>query len=555
MSAQGSPGHDGANGNNGNPGSDAGQDGVDGSAGSAGKPGGPNPKGFGGGSFANFVQNPVIASLDLTNPTAVTALVNLQQSGVLGGKLVVSKGVVTGGTIIFTTDETFPNVSAENIPKGVTATFQNFTNSDPIIIKLTGTSTTPAVTINGTQQFLLSAGASFSNALINITSTASGTVLTTGSTGKLTSFGTLAINAQGTTSGLSLGLGTSTAPLTTSSHFLFVNTDPSGAGGAFVKSLSSVILGTSQTGGALQLSAAGNLTVFSSTTISAGGSMTLVSSGKSNNALIVGGGSLLQTTDGNITLQNTNAASGQILLGSPSTVHAQTPALNKGSGVPQNGNVVILVGTTLVTTAGHNPGVTETVDSPGTINYGPNPFTLEGTGVKVKALGANVTFDNSSKSAGAIDIGSNATIIADPPLSAVPVQAGTPSVGTATSGATLVPSREVPSVTAVTPAPPAGTVQRAPSVTPATPGNAGHLDSRQSNSGVPGDRIDARATNLIAANLAFAGASFGALAELAPVSAASLGGSASSAGPHVDSEQESLVIDTDIDPSAWDDSD
>lgn len=137
-----------------------------------------------------------IPSLDLTNPAVVASLVSLQGQHEVGGTLIVTNGIATGGNIIFNPVDSLANLSAENIPAGVNVSFQNFVSA-PVNVNITASSTTKQVVINGFEQFIQTTPGQSSGGIINITSTQAGPVLNIGSTGRLSSDGSLAVTAGG----------------------------------------------------------------------------------------------------------------------------------------------------------------------------------------------------------------------------------------------------------------------------------------------------------------------------------------------------------------------
>jgi hypothetical protein len=137
----------------------------------------------------------VISSLDLTDPAAVSRLVQFQQQfpAQVGGELVVNEGIATGGNLIIASAVNLDNVFSHNIPAGVTVTYQDFQGNKPINIYLDSNSHTPQAVIAGTERFLSTSGTSA--AIVNVTSLNTSPVFA--SSGQLLSDGTVAITANG----------------------------------------------------------------------------------------------------------------------------------------------------------------------------------------------------------------------------------------------------------------------------------------------------------------------------------------------------------------------
>ncbi len=150
-----------------------------------------------GGVIINAQPGLYIPSLDLTQSFVATSLVNLQSSGLIGGALTLNNsGVAIGGNVILTPQDYISNLSAMNIPAGVTLTLNGFTNSTPVNVNLSNASTTQQVIINGIEQFITSGGGS--SGQLNISSSLSSPnqplLLINGS---LTSDGSLNVDVMG----------------------------------------------------------------------------------------------------------------------------------------------------------------------------------------------------------------------------------------------------------------------------------------------------------------------------------------------------------------------
>jgi YVTN family beta-propeller protein len=147
---------------------------------------------LGGGVYISAIRGtPLITSLDLADSSVVSQIQSAQQSGLLGGKLVVTGGVATGGTLILVPGNLSTMLSAENIPANVTVTFQNFVSATPINVNLTNASTTTQVKVNGIERYTGAA------AVTNVTSTLGGTVFNEGITGTMTGTTLLQVNTSG----------------------------------------------------------------------------------------------------------------------------------------------------------------------------------------------------------------------------------------------------------------------------------------------------------------------------------------------------------------------
>ncbi len=148
-------------------------------------------------SAANTLPT-IISNLDLTNPDAVAVITNLQNLSQVGGTLVVTNGIATGGNMIVSPSVLAQSISAEYIPVDVTATFEDFTSSDSINIDLTSSSSLPSVIIAGTHEFVSTGPAS--NGTLNVTSYLQSTptnLFNVIAGGSFTSDGSLTANVEG----------------------------------------------------------------------------------------------------------------------------------------------------------------------------------------------------------------------------------------------------------------------------------------------------------------------------------------------------------------------
>lgn len=192
------------------PSGDAGEEGDEGDNGAGGAAGTLSHT-VGGGPGTGFTP---LASLDLTDPSVVTLIVNAQKSSLLGGKLTVSNGKASGGTLVLTPSQ-ITDLGALNIPAKVTVTFTGFQDTNEIQVGLTSGSTTKQAIINGTATFVGEASANDTNAVVQISSDQAGPVLVIGATGFLNTAGTLDITANGDIS--LVGKATGNISFTTSS--------------------------------------------------------------------------------------------------------------------------------------------------------------------------------------------------------------------------------------------------------------------------------------------------------------------------------------------------
>ncbi|MEI9914228.1 MAG: hypothetical protein WDN66_04625 [Candidatus Saccharibacteria bacterium] len=131
-------------------------------------------------------------SLDLSYAPNVSLITTYQSEGLLGGTLITSGGIATGGNVIFTTANNLSNLTAENIPTNVTVQFNGFGSSNVVGINITGSSTSTQAIINGTETF-----SSATAAVTTIASNQTGPVLSIGSAGSLISNASLSITANG----------------------------------------------------------------------------------------------------------------------------------------------------------------------------------------------------------------------------------------------------------------------------------------------------------------------------------------------------------------------
>ena len=136
----------------------------------------------------------VVTSLDLTNAATVAELQAMQASGYIGGNLIASGGVATGGDVIVTPANLDVFLRSENIPAGVTLTMQDFQAANPVRISITNCSTCQQVIINGTHDFSATVGVS--DAFLVVSSKAVPN-LSIGTSGTLGSDGNLTVDLSG----------------------------------------------------------------------------------------------------------------------------------------------------------------------------------------------------------------------------------------------------------------------------------------------------------------------------------------------------------------------
>jgi hypothetical protein len=149
---------------------------------------------LGGGVHIETVSsyNPLLlSSLDLTDPATVNAILAGQANDGIGGHLITSGGIATGGTLVVEPSNLYEGIDALNIPQGVSVTFRGFHYYSPINIDLTASSTSASAVVNGIQHFDIGP-----KAIVNISSSNPGPVLTVGANGNIISDGHLVISAS-----------------------------------------------------------------------------------------------------------------------------------------------------------------------------------------------------------------------------------------------------------------------------------------------------------------------------------------------------------------------
>ena len=173
--------------------------------------------GSSGGIITSSSQTERISSLDLTDPAVVSYYVQKQTEDPLqfGGKLIVDGGIAVGGNLILSPNS-LDQISAQNIPAGVTLTFVDWYGYGAFYaVQLTESSSTKTLTINGTQEYVSAFGNSnpsiyVSNKLAtdtiyiggtirsedSLTIAASGGTVTFGESASVSAKNTLNINLQ-----------------------------------------------------------------------------------------------------------------------------------------------------------------------------------------------------------------------------------------------------------------------------------------------------------------------------------------------------------------------
>ncbi len=249
-----------------------------------------------------------------------------------------------------------------------------------------------------------------SNAGISLGNSISGTgtnpviTLTTNGSGAITrSSGTLSASSI-TLASTSGSIGSSGTPILTDATNLTVNTG--GGGNVFITESSGVTLNASTAGGSFQLIAGGTLTVAGH--VSGGTIFLQTSAGVLQTQPSVN----LSATSGELTLQNTDAVNGTIVIGQNTELTAIGPCFS--------GHVTLSVGPIPTSpVAGVAPAnVTVNVSDGGNVFFGDISFIANPPNNTLTAKGANISISIDSSSAhgaGAITLDRGVTIFADPP--------------------------------------------------------------------------------------------------------------------------------------------
>jgi len=136
--------------------------------------------------------------------------------------------------------------------------------------------------------------------------------------------------------------------------------------------------------------------------------------GGNGGALRVDNGATISAIDGELILQNPDINLGSIVIGDGATVQTQGP---KGDNTTISIGVAPKKGTTTTVPSGVN---TPTITGKGQAFFEGAPGSIVGVGpinANIQALGKTVMISNASVGGELIELGSNATIIADPPVS------------------------------------------------------------------------------------------------------------------------------------------
>jgi hypothetical protein len=429
-----------------------------------------------------FINNSLAAA---TLGTA-TAGKTFDYTGALGG----TTTSITAPTVLISSSGVTAAITTNATSLQVTAATGNIgvTDSQTLSVKLntlTATSGTISVTSGGalttsgvitaSSDVTLGSGGNGNIVLGNSVTSSGGTAtITAAGTGAISDAGSgtyklsgtaVALNTTGTNIGstkvafrtatpsLALSTGTAGSVVVTNT-----NTQAAGIDTLQTSSVGSLVLTDTST----STKNTGTLIIGDITASAAAGAITISTNERSLN---VAAGSLVQTTDGNITLLNSYAANGANkpaivigdLVGTTATViHAQSPT-NVATG-----NVFIALGTVPATST-LKAGVTPTGGSPtpviaGTVFFG-TPSNLNGsitTGNtdKLNGLGRNLSFTTGKNAPTQIQLGNAVTITADPPagvVSSTAVPGSTPSASSASSATTgLVSSATTGSASSTT---------------------------------------------------------------------------------------------------------
>lgn len=265
-----------------------------------------------------------VSSLDLMDPTSVSLLRSLQNSGDLGGSLQVSGGIATGGTLVIR-PENLDTLSALNIPSNVTVTFNDFTAADAINVVLSSASTTKQVLLSGTGQFL---GTNQGYATLHVTSDQPGPVVALATTGSLTSTGDASITANGN---ISIG-----GQITSAVRIEVVTTN----GGDILlgQNLTSDVVSLTAAGNIIRSTSSGKVTAAQASFSAVGsvGSATMPMWTAGTSISVTAGTSAYFSPTGSVTLATST-------VGGNFVVNNSTTAGNIGTNGPISGNFVNLV--------------------------------------------------------------------------------------------------------------------------------------------------------------------------------------------------------------------
>ncbi|MBX9878540.1 MAG: hypothetical protein K2Y22_08795 [Candidatus Obscuribacterales bacterium] len=345
-----------------------------------------------------------LLSLDLVNdPAAVAAIIELQTYGILGGTLIESGGVATGGNVIIAPSNLSSTLTAYNIPSNVTVTMQDFTAGYGVNIQITGSSTTSQAILAGTNEFVSTGGNSSPS--LNVSSSQAGPVFVVAPSGLITSDDTITISANGdmsfsglvsattvnlttfnggsvysssycgtcvilaTTLNLQVtgSVGTLLNPLTTQVSNLTANVNNA----AYVSNYGDLSLGLSQVGGTFQVLNSGNLSIDSYVqatdidfrTTSGSGTITLNNSFQANNSVnlqVDGTGNIIQASGSIAAISATLSSRGDIgASGQPINVQVDEIAAHGSNVYINSSNFNLLLNSSAATDYAGNYGTFE----------------------------------------------------------------------------------------------------------------------------------------------------------------------------------------------------
>lgn len=142
-----------------------------------------------------------LTSLDFTDPTVANNLINLQNAGVIGGKLTFTGALntpnvtITGGNVVLYPFNLRQTLSSVDVPAKVTLTMLNFTSNNPLTVDSNASSTQPDTIISGIFEFKSTGGVPIDPSLTIVSLNQPTFVIN--STGKVTSTGNFTLSAAG----------------------------------------------------------------------------------------------------------------------------------------------------------------------------------------------------------------------------------------------------------------------------------------------------------------------------------------------------------------------
>jgi len=372
-----------------------------------------------GGTFALNASGNLIIGGVINGGTALTLksskAITDQQSG---NTLVATAVTLTSGTsgmgstnqnVEVNTSNLVANSGGNSYLKGVGITALNFNGAKNS--KLVSLTTAGDLVVNG---------AIGSMGSVNLATTGSGNILQGNGQGASVNGKFVTLASPGGSVGLAL------APVVVKAANLTVNSLSATGGLVNVKNTSTAMSTLNNSFGTSFTYATAGSTKLNNITASAGNIKVTESKG----LLQTNTGSQISAVNGAITLQESDAKSGTILLGTTSKL-----VTSGGAG----SNVSVFIGPAAMAGAEPKPdGVTETISS-GTINYGVNGVTLAKDAlVSITAKGANVVISTGDAKDRAIKINNGVTIIADPPVTGAVIV--NPAVISAIAPVTLRPT-------------------------------------------------------------------------------------------------------------------